>query len=217
MSLPTPFVLFVVKIRKFRGESQRTGIQASAALGCALSMQISQLSQDPVSAAIVLGVLLLLASWIGWLRGRGSAFPYEPAPALLTPAERSFFEILKLAVGEDFALFSKVRLADVIVVRPGVPPKQRLGAFSRISSKHLDFVVCNPETYEILGVIELDDRSHRESSRVRRDAFLDSALSAAQIPILHVPAQRQYSATKLRSQTLAFLECPGPTLAERHS
>ena len=179
-------------------------------------MPISHLSQHPGAGAILLVGALFLAGWIGWLRGRGSAFPYEAADALLTPAERSFFEVLKLAAGEDFALFIKVRLADVIVVQPGVAHKRRLGAFSRISSKHLDFVICNPETYEILGVIELDDRSHRESARRQRDAFLDAALTAAKIPILHVPAQRRYSATKLRSQTLAFLECPGPTVADRH-
>ena len=43
------------------------------------------------------------------------------------------------------------------------------------------------------------------------------APTAAGIPILHMPAQKRYSALKLREQVLDFLESDGPTLADRHS
>jgi hypothetical protein len=165
---------------------------------------------------ISLALLILFALLARWLRSREPRFPYEPADALLTPAETVFWEVLVEAVGADFALFSKVRLADVIVVRPGLPNPFRMRAFNRISAKHLDFVVCDPESYVILGVIELDDRSHLQEARRDRDDFIDGALSAAGIPILHVPAQRAYSAAKLRDQVLDSLEFPGPTVAERH-
>jgi len=39
-------------------------------------------------------------------------------------------------------------------------------------------------------VIELDDASHEEESRRDRDTFVDAALTAAGLPILHIPAQR---------------------------
>ncbi len=165
---------------------------------------------------ISLGLIIALCLFASWLRSLEPPFPYVPAEALLTPAETAFFEVLVEAVGDDFALFSKVRLADVIVPRPGLTNKFRMRAFNRISAKHLDFVVCDPEAYTVLGVIELDDSSHELEARRLRDEFIDGALEAAGIPILHVPAQRRYSAEKLREQVIDSLERPGPSLAERH-
>ena len=165
---------------------------------------------------VSIGALLLFALFARWLRGREPAFPYEPAEAVLTPAEIAFYEVLLEAVGEDFDIFAKVRLADVIVVRPGLPNNYRMRAFNRISAKHLDFVLCDPESYVVIGVIELDDRSHLRENRRVRDDFIDGALEAAGIPILHTPAQRRYLASKLRDQVLDSLENGGPSVADRH-
>lgn len=164
-------------------------------------------------AVAVLAVVLFLL----WLRNREPAFPYEQADALLTPAEKVFFAILQQAVGEDFSLFAKVRLADLIVVRRGLRSKFRMRAFNRICGKHIDFVLCDPDAYAVLAAIELDDRSHERRARRQRDIFIDGALAAAGIPVLHVAAQRRYSGTKLREQILACLETSGPTFADRHS
>ena len=125
--------------------------------------------------------------------------------------------MLKEAVNEDFDLFVKVRLADLIIVRPGIRPKFRMRAFNRICAKHIDFVLCDAESYEVVAAIELDDRSHERRARRVRDLFIDGALTAAGIPVLHVPAQRRYSVSKLREQVFAALERNGPTFAERHN
>lgn len=169
-------------------------------------------SQVPLLAAGAL--VFLIVVWL--LFRREPAFPYAPASALLTAGERAFAQVLHQAVGADFQICPKVRLADVIVVRPGISPKHRHVSFSRICGKHLDFVLCDPETFEILGIIELDDRSHGAASRRERDAFVDEALGAAGLPILHMPAQRSYSARKLRTQVLELLESGGVITAERH-
>jgi very-short-patch-repair endonuclease len=46
-------------------------------------------------------------------------------------------------------------------------------------------------------VIELDDASHEEEYRRDRDTFVDAALTAAGLPILHIPAQRSYVPAEL--------------------
>lgn len=157
----------------------------------------------PLIALMVLGTILsaLFAS----LTARGGArdFPYVAADALLTPAERSFFGVLQQAISSEYHLLTKVRLADIIEVRRGLGGRRRQTAFNRICAKHADFVVCDPQTYRVVGVIELDDSSHRATKRRQRDEFLDSALAAASIPILHVPAQRSYAVAELRAQVQA--------------
>ena len=173
-------------------------------------------SIDPSQLPLIATALFVFLIVVWFLFRRESPFPYEPAKALLTAGERAFSRVLYEAVGGDFQICHKVRLADVIVVRPGTSNKHRMRCFGRISSKHLDFVLCDPDTFAILAVVELDDRSHREASRRERDAFIDEAITAAGLPILHVPAQRSYSARKLRSQILDLLHTGGAVIAERH-
>ena len=152
-----------------------------------------------VVALVMIGVLSALLS-----RGGGAgALPYVAADALLTAAERAFFGVLQQALAPDYHLFAKVRLADIIELPRGLPAKRRAAAFNRISAKHADFVACDPQTFRIVGVIELDDRSHRAPERQRRDQFMDAALAVASIPILRVAAQRSYSVSALRQQAEA--------------
>ena len=143
-------------------------------------------------------ILALLAALRVWLDG-GPDLPYVAAEALLTPAERAFFGVLRQAAGRDFVLFAKVRLGDILQIERGVEGKRRFAAFGRISSKHADFVLCDPRTFQVAVVIELDDRSHRLPSRRQRDAFFDAALARAAVPLLRVPAARNYSVDTLRA------------------
>lgn len=152
-----------------------------------------------VVAFVILGALSALVS-----RGGGTIdLPYVAADSLLTPAERSFFGALHQALSPDYHLFAKVRLADIVELQRGLSGQRRYAAFNRISAKHADFVACDPQTFRIIGVIELDDSSHRAAKRQQRDQFMDSALAAASIPILRVTAQRSYSTSTLREQAEA--------------
>ena len=49
-------------------------------------------------------------------------------------------------------------------------------------------------------MIELDDKSHKSAKRQERDSFLDSAMNAAGIPILHIQAQNAYSISDIQEQ-----------------
>jgi hypothetical protein len=119
-------------------------------------------------------------------------------PALLTPAERSFFGVLQQAVGSEYQ--AKVRLADI--VRPVRNPSRSgwQSAFNRIASKHVDFVLCDAARLGVVAVIELDDRTHERFERGVRDSLVDSALADARIPVLRVSARQAYSPVQIREQ-----------------
>ena len=57
----------------------------------------------------------------------------------------------------------------------------------------MDFVICEPKYLKPILVVELDDSSHDEPDRQERDGFVDRALSAGGIAILHVQAKSAYS------------------------
>ena len=130
--------------------------------------------------------------------------PYKRKDYLLTKAERSFFGVLQKAVGDRYLIFAKVRLADLMYIPRGV--EQWQSYFNRIKSKHIDFVLCDRDAVRPLLAIELDDSSHREADRQSRDTFVDSALKAAGLPILHVAARFNYSAQGLAHEIQQELE-----------
>ena len=126
-----------------------------------------------------------------------AGYTYALRDDFLSPAEASFFHVLRVAVAEEYLIFPKVRLADLVF-----PPRQegQHGAWQRINRKHIDFVLCAPRTLRPLVALELDDRSHRRPDRLERDAFVDRVFADAGLPLVHVPARRSYD-TRTRTVT----------------
>ena len=154
--------------------------------------------------AVLLGLLFMVALSALWLAGRREVpddYPYEPQDSLFTPAERFFLAVLRPLLAEaPLVVFGKVRLADIIRARGDLDKSAKARAFSKIGAKHVDFVICREPDLTVVGVIELDDLSHLRADRRERDAFVDAALAAAGIPILHVKTRRRYSSAQLKQQ-----------------
>ena len=122
---------------------------------------------------------------------------YERREALMSAAELKFFRTLEAAVGVNFRVFSKVRLADIVQPVKTGDRSAWYSAFGVIKSKHVDFVVCDPGTMEYRLVVELDDKSHERDDRAERDQKVDDILAQANIPVLHIPAKASYSPDEL--------------------
>ena len=132
-------------------------------------------------------------------RGKASAtFPYDKHKTLFTAAERSFLGVLDQALGPDYRVFGKIRIADVIKVRGGASRQSWQAAFNRISAKHFDFLICTAGDLSVRAAIELDDRSHKQAKRKTRDEFLEGACEAAGLPLIRIPAKRSYALAEVR-------------------
>ena len=148
-----------------------------------------------IVAAVLIALVLILA---GLLRGR-RRFPYQAAPSLFSAAELKFLKALEQTVDKRIRVYAKVRIADVVKVRPGLNNSRFYRAFNAIACKHVDYVLCEADSCTIVAVVELDDRSHQRSDRRERDAFVDAVMQAAGIPILHVPVQARYDLKGLKA------------------
>lgn len=129
--------------------------------------------------------------------------PFDKRRWLFSKAEKSFFLVLVQAVPPEYAVFPKIRVADVLDVRRGTAKRQ--SHFNRISAKHFDFLVCDRDAIAPRLAIELDDSSHDASERQARDAFIDRACDAAGLPLLHVPARASYDVRALNRQIIDAL------------
>jgi very-short-patch-repair endonuclease len=136
-------------------------------------------------------VILLGALLLGRLLLPDRRLPYEKRPSLVTEAEHL------LDVSQPrYQVFTMVRLADVIRVR--AETSKPLAWQNRILAKHLDFVLCDPQTLEAKLAVELDDATHQRPDRRERDEFLESALSASHLPLLRVPVADKYDRETLK-------------------
>jgi very-short-patch-repair endonuclease len=64
----------------------------------------------------------------------------------------------------------------------------------------VDFVILRAEDLALLGVVELDDRSHERQSRADRDGLVDDALAQAGIRVCRIKARREYNLETLCGQ-----------------
>jgi hypothetical protein len=153
-----------------------------------------QIPQWPWVAAALVLIFLLSIVWRIVTRPR-----YQAQERLFTPTEKNFLFALDRAIGEQYRIFGKVRIADVLGVHSGkTTAKARWWkAFRKISSKHVDYVLIDPGTTRIIAAIELDDRSHDTRERKERDGFVNRAFSEAGLPLIRFPAARNYDPARI--------------------
>ncbi|NJL57188.1 DUF2726 domain-containing protein [bacterium] len=150
-------------------------------------------------------IIVVLVVVIFVLRGLTSnastaRFRYKRKKQFLSPAERSFYGVLEQAVADRFKLHTMVRVADVI--QPDVTGDKSTWqrAFNKISSKHFDFVICDPATLEVKAAIELNDASHSAKKRQARDEFLQQACESAGFSLLFFEAKAKYSMQQVKER-----------------
>ena len=117
----------------------------------------------------------------------------------LSKAEVMFLVALEASVYPEYRVFPRVPLRDLILVNCENLSRQTR-AQNRINLKTVDFVLVDPQRFEVHKVVELDDRTHDDVRRKSRDAFIDDVLGRAGLPIIHFQCKMFYDPASLRSQ-----------------
>ncbi|MCL2790871.1 MAG: DUF2726 domain-containing protein [Desulfobulbus sp.] len=139
-------------------------------------------------------------------RGNRGEYPYKKVDSLFTAAERSFFGVLEDAVGDQFRIFGKVRIADIATVKSISDRSAWRRAVNRITGKHLDYILCDKDNLSIICGIELNDKSHKQQNRQERDNFIENLCKKISLPLVTIQAQRAYSVPEIRTAILKALE-----------
>ncbi len=126
---------------------------------------------------------------------------YKRIENIFTASERKFFAHLKKAVGKEFYIFAKVRVADVMLPQDTEKKGHWRGAFNRVACKHFDYVLCDM-ALNIVAAIELDDPSHERADRVERDRFIEWACKSAGVPLVRIKTAQSYDVKALRRAIL---------------
>tara|TARA_R110000772_G_scaffold175564_4_gene287309 strand:- start:27 stop:362 length:336 start_codon:yes stop_codon:yes gene_type:complete len=107
--------------------------------------------------------------------------------------------VLKIAISEQYDIFAKVRLADLVSVNKGVSREVWGKSFNKIKAKHIDFILCEKSTSKILCAIELDDQSHSKIKRQERDEFVTKVLSIVALPFVRFDVTRTYQSDAVKA------------------
>lgn len=109
--------------------------------------------------------------------------PYYLRSTVLTNYEKKLYYVLApFCSKHGFVLLSKIRIADF------VQPVERRNYhwLNRITSKHVDFLICANGSFKPLLAIELDDYTHQYQNRQDRDYFVNSVYYSVGLPVLHI-------------------------------
>jgi len=123
---------------------------------------------------------------------------YKEKDFLLTPTELEFFKTLKIVVDNNETIFAKVRQADILLPASKQNESGFWQLFNKISQRHVDFVLCDLQTSQPLTIIEINDKTHEEPNRKKKDFELQEALKHTKIRLIEIPAQTRYNPEQLR-------------------
>ncbi len=167
-----------------------------------------------VGILVGFGVLVVVLEALGIRPDRHKRekrpYGYVLRKSFLTKNEQAFYAALCEAAAPQYPIFAQVRLADIFA------PKARdrsayTTALNRITSKHVDFLLCDHALMPIAG-IELDDRSHGWKNRQQRDAFVNEVFQEAHLPLIRFQGQSRYYAKDVKEslQNKLRLYAPKP-------
>jgi hypothetical protein len=158
--------------------------------------------------ALVLCIVLL---WYLWPRKAQAPHPRMEAripdevslqvQPLLTQAEAAFYNVLQLAVHEQYLVFARVPIWSLVRVKAKDPKDVRIAAsfINKISKKCVDFVLVHPGTLDVEKVVELDDPTIGRPQQQLRDRLAQLVCRSAGITMVRVKPQEAYTAPGLAS------------------
>jgi len=117
------------------------------------------------------------------------------AKPLLSNAELSFYHVIRSIIPETKEITCKCRLEDII----SIGNCQEKESFrNRIKSRHIDFVIFDPNSGNIEYAIELDDRSHKTERSHQTDQLKDLIFETVRIPLIRITARRTYDINEIK-------------------
>lgn len=170
----------------------------------ALILNASPLIMEAILiGSIATGVLLLLLwrgnSPSGQVQGLGPVFPagtrVTPFP-LLTEQEVLLYNLIRLAVQDQYLVFSQVPLW--AFVRIDAAGDFRSQAFRQIALKRVAFVLVHPGTRLVEQVVQVEEVASR-GNLGDRQRVIESALDAAGIKLVTLRVQKSYTVPALAS------------------
>ncbi|MGC3971594.1 MAG: DUF2726 domain-containing protein [Pirellulales bacterium] len=143
----------------------------------------------PTSLIVGVVVLIVFAIVVRVIsQAQCARLPQYVRKPLMSENELDFLRQFRAICPSDIVVCPQVALSALIDVADHVV--ERRAARNGYAQCFADFVICRAETYDVLGIIELDDRTHTREHRRKRDQRLDAIYGMIGLPVVHVAARK---------------------------
>ncbi len=114
---------------------------------------------------------------------------YRVRSALMTNSEAAFLYELRKQLPQDFYIFPKMRVADVLETQRGFGYERRR---NKVLPKHVDFTICDRHFRPVVS-IELNGKSHQSLRQQQSDSAKQYAFKSAGFPLEVVEVGAEFS------------------------
>jgi hypothetical protein len=151
---------------------------------------------------VIVPILLLLLFRKG--RRPGKAV-FQKNLVLFSPEERILHSVLKQAVGEDFEILGKIRVADMIQPKKGTAGGSVPYHYRETAERQFTFVLCHKSDLSVACAVYLDDRGHGSRKPTEHDGLLKALCESAQLPLVRIATSPFYEITEIREKVLGVM------------
>ena len=111
-------------------------------------------------------------------------YRYNRKYVIMTEREQEFYKKLKLVCGDSILVFPQIHLSNLFF--HNIKGQNFKAAFKFINRLSVDFVLVDSRNFKTLMAIELDDSTHNEQERIRRDLIVNDIFKKANFPLLRI-------------------------------
>lgn len=111
-------------------------------------------------------------------------YRYSRKYRIMTEREQEFYKKIKLICGDSILIFPQIHLSNLFF--HNVKGQNFKSAFKFINRLSVDFVLVDSRNFKTLMAIELDDSTHNDQERIRRDLIVNDIFKKANFPLLRV-------------------------------
>jgi len=154
---------------------------------------------------LLVALAVLAALVVNRFIHHGNPFPFHKKTQLFTHIERSFLHLLERAVGGQYKIINRVKLADILELKDNADNKTRRAASLKLNAKYLDYVLCNNDDMSIVAVIDLVNNANKDGHKAVPDWFVSGALEASGIPYIRMKIKAGYTVADIQQGLAAKL------------
>ena len=125
--------------------------------------------------------------------GQNERLPYRLRESFLSTPELALLRVLQNMAGRHYVICPKVALNDLFYI---VRPNENVHFFNKFFRKHVDFLLCEPDTLKPAIGIELVKPVTRTETR-EADQFMQDLFLSAGLPLVHIRSSEHYSESDL--------------------
>jgi uncharacterized protein DUF2726 len=115
--------------------------------------------------------------------------PYRLREQFMSTPELALLRTLREMVETRYIICPKVALNDIFYI---VRPNENVHFFNKIFRKHVDFLLCDPNSLKPVIGVELVKPVVRNETR-DADQFMENLFISAGLPLVHVPSSERYA------------------------